>query len=39
MVIHNFLQSVRLLADGMKVSTNTVQWALNRIVSESIITQ
>jgi len=34
MVIHNFLQSVRLLADGME-SFNK-QWVLNRIVSESI---
>ena len=36
MVIHNFLQSVRLLADGMESLTNTAQWVLNRIVSESI---
>ncbi len=36
MVIHNFLQSVRLLADGMASLTSTVRWVLNRIASGSV---
>lgn len=36
MVIHNFRNRCACWQMAWKVSTNTAQWALNRIVSESI---